>query len=275
MSQNWMGAFRITNGDIQDRIKHLAHGRQRQCHSPCPWRQQMLVRGATTFPFLIRETRAFNEIYDGSRRITKFLTSVARGLEVSTLLFRMLGEVGLRIAFHERHVHGPPGSAEERKPHQFLLDKELEERNSPVQRRLHGDYVNPGLVIGNYEVPLVLAQIFETANIEVVEFPNEKINELQSTHASPIAISQRLRSARSDRIGNRNFGMASTKIGIKQMIVLIVQAENVSRPRRFRMVFLSKAVNPGSTWPHFSLNLLKLNDRIGKRYTVAGNFRLE
>ena len=151
------GAFRINNGDIQDRIKHIAHGRQRQCHSPCPWRQQMLVRGATTFPFLIRETRAFNEIYDGSRRIAKFLTSVARGLEVSTLLFRMLDEVGLRIAFHERHVHSPPGRAEERKPHQFLLDKELEERNSPVQRRLHGDYVNPGLVIGNYEVPLVLA----------------------------------------------------------------------------------------------------------------------
>ena len=62
------------------------------------------------------------------------------------------------MALHEWHVQRPPRHAEYRKPDQFLLDEELEERDAAIENRLQYDDVDPGLVIGEYEIPAVLPE---------------------------------------------------------------------------------------------------------------------
>jgi len=74
---------------------------------------------------------------------------------------------------------------------------------------------------------------------------SEKISELQATQASPIAINHRLIEARIRPNGSNNFGIARKNIGTKQTIVLIVHAENVARPCRFRIIFLGNGAIPG------------------------------
>jgi hypothetical protein len=70
----------------------------------------------------------------------------------------------------------------------------------------------------------------------------EKINALHAIHVSPTDMIQRVSTFLADLTGSRNFRMANTIIGMKQIMVLIVQAEKVSSPCRFLSVFLSKCV---------------------------------
>ena len=97
--------------------------------------------------------------------MAKLLTGLARSFEVFAFFFGMPGEIRLRVAFHERHVERPPGHAEEREPDQFLFDKEFQERNATVEDGLQCDNVDPRLVIGDDQVPLVTTQALQAANV--------------------------------------------------------------------------------------------------------------
>ncbi len=78
-----------------------------------------------------------------------------------------------------------------------------------------------------------------------VELLSANIRELVPTQPSPKDISQRVIIVLTDLIGVTSLTSASKKIGANQNTVLIVVAENVSNPCKFRNIVFGK---PASSW---------------------------
>src|SRR5882757_5498170 len=76
------GAFRIDDGDVQQRIDLLAQRRQAQRHAAGLGLEQETVRRTLLVVLGPGEARAFEEIEDGHRHIAEVLTGGARGFQI-------------------------------------------------------------------------------------------------------------------------------------------------------------------------------------------------
>jgi hypothetical protein len=71
----------------------------------------------------------------------------------------------LGVALHEGELEGPPGRAHDGHPDELLLEKELQERDLPVEDLLEDQDVDPGLVVGYDQVPALGVEPFDAGDI--------------------------------------------------------------------------------------------------------------
>ncbi len=78
------------------------------------------------------KARAFDEVENPYRVITKLRAGFAGGFEVFAFLLRVLGQVRLGVALHERKAQCPPRQTDHRHPYQLLLEEELQRLNPAI-----------------------------------------------------------------------------------------------------------------------------------------------
>lgn len=134
----------------------------------------MIERGVSPDFLFWRKPGAFDKIENSRRRIAELVASSTSRLEVLPLLFGMPCQIRFRVSLHERHVHRPPCDAEKRKPDELLLDEKLQKRDSAIHYDLKHYDIDPGLVIGDYEIPVLATQALDAANVQSIRVSHSK-----------------------------------------------------------------------------------------------------
>ncbi len=110
--------------------------------------------------FGLGKARAFNEIHHAHRGVAELLTGRTGRFKIFTALFRVLDQVLTGVAFHKREIQPPPGQPYDRHPDQLLLEEELQKRCTVVEHPLHGEDVDPALMVAQHQVPAFPLELF-------------------------------------------------------------------------------------------------------------------
>ena len=110
----------------------------------------MLVRGVAG---------ALDEIHHRHRDVDELGAGAPGGLHVALAQLRVPGDLAFAVAAHEGEIQRPPGQAQQRHPEQLALEEEAQQRDAPVEHLLQHQDVHPALVVGQYQVVAIAAQI--------------------------------------------------------------------------------------------------------------------
>ncbi|MCY1448710.1 hypothetical protein D9M71_654050 [compost metagenome] len=110
------------------------------------------------------EARALGEVEDAGGFATKLRASSAGGFQVLAFLFRVLFQVGLGVALHERKAQCPPGQANDRYPDQLLLEEKLQRADAAIEHVLQHQDVDPALVVAGDQVGMLVVEAFKAGD---------------------------------------------------------------------------------------------------------------
>ena len=108
---------------------------------------------------------AFNKVKNTHRLVFELRAGFTRGRQVGAFFLRVLGQISLGVALHERETQRPPGQTNDRHPDQFLLEEELERANTFVEHVLQHHDVNPALVVAGHQVRVLVIKTLQPFDV--------------------------------------------------------------------------------------------------------------
>ncbi len=156
---------RVVDGHVDDRLQLFAHRIEHEGNAASLGFEQVAEGRVLLRVLTGGEARAFCEVENPHRVVTKLRAGAAGGFQILAFLFRVFRKVRLGVTLHERKTQRPPRQTDDRDPDQLLLEEEFQRTNAPVEHVLQDHDVDPALVIAGDQIRVFVIEPFQPAQV--------------------------------------------------------------------------------------------------------------